>query len=514
MEEGVHSIQTEVVNKIILAYDGPEKNACIHLISGMGIARIMTRVIREMWKREAKFRAFVLFQTRVEVEQFASALLRCSDNISFVKSIKNYEGHVVLLTTYHDYLINNGILEESTFNLIICWGAESLDSTRYCSLLQLKCGLRLGVFEIPEISDKNVFRGMPFIYMLSFNEALEKRICKELIVPMLKHMRYSEIKLGESVEENGSGYCPDIMAVKDGYKYFIELKIYRGPNNDVSVIKNAICQMKRYRDNISTFTYNRYGIIFLCIVDEKIVEEIREVYGIFAWDIRNLLYVCAESDVLSEKLQQLMPYSINGIQMICPPSYEGSGQGLIRGRIQEMSATKLISRLKKCATGNSGRADKAYEKICEDIIQYLFENEFNLFSVQNTTNDAMFKMDILCSLKGTTAFWNFLMTYYNTKFVVFECKNYCRKIDQNLVYITDKYLFSPALRNVAFIISREGFQENAQKAALGILKEQGKLIVDLTDADLEKMIYDKVAGKEPSDYLLEKVERMLMGVSI
>ena len=58
-----------------------------------------------------------------------------------------------------------------------------------------------------------------------------------------------------------------------------------------------------------------------------------------------------------------------------------------------------------------------------------------------------------------------------------------------------------ALRNVAFIISRKGFDSNAQKASLGCLKESGKLIISLDDDDLIKMIYMKENGEEPSDYL-------------
>lgn len=76
------------------------------------------------------------------------------------------------------------------------------------------------------------------------------------------------------------------------------------------------------------------------------------------------------------------------------------------------------------------------------------------------------------------------------------------------------FCFSIISRNVVFIISRNGFSDNAKKAALGILKEQGKLIIDLTDHDLEVMVCAKKDGKEPSDYLLDKVEKLLMGVSI
>ena len=55
-------------------------------------------------------------------------------------------------------------------------------------------------------------------------------------------------------------------------------------------------------------------------------------------------------------------------------------------------------------------------------------------------------------------------------------------------------------RNVAFIISRKGFDSNAQKASLGCLKESGKLIISLDDDDLIKMIYMKENGEEPSDH--------------
>ena len=81
-----------------------------------------------------------------------------------------------------------------------------------------------------------------------------------------------------------------------------------------------------------------------------------------------------------------------------------------------------------------------------------------------------------------------LVQHYNSHFVVFEFKNYANKIDQNLIYITEKYLFNAALRNVAFIISREGFSDAAKFAAEGCLKEHGKLILDVTNEDLIKML--------------------------
>jgi len=49
--------------------------------------------------------------------------------------------------------------------------------------------------------------------------------------------------------------------------------------------------------------------------------------------------------------------------------------------------------------------------------------------------------------------------------------------------------------------------------SLGSLKNDGKLIVSLTDEDMLMMVYKKENGEEPSDYLMDKVEKILMSIS-
>lgn len=106
------------------------------------------------------------------------------------------------------------------------------------------------------------------------------------------------------------------------------------------------------------------------------------------------------------------------------------------------------------------------------------------------------------------------MQHYNSRFVVFEFKNYTEKIYQNLIYITQKYLYNAALRNIAIITSRNGFSDNAYKAATSILTKDGKLIMDLTDDDLITMLMMKADEQDPSDYLLDKLQTFLMSISI
>ena len=107
--------------------------------------------------------------------------------------------------------------------------------------------------------------------------------------------------------------------------------------------------------------------------------------------------------------------------------------------------------------------------------------------------------------------WQMIVQHYNSHFVVFEFKNYKDEIDQNLIYITEKYLFDAALRNVAIIISRKGFSKAAKFAAEGCLKEHGKLILNVTDEDLIRML--ELKSDKAADYLLDKLEDFLMGIS-
>lgn len=172
-------------------------------------------------------------------------------------------------------------------------------------------------------------------------------------------------------------------------------------------------------------------------------------------------------------------------------------------------------RLNSCDAGNGSFAE--YEKICQDIIDFLFKDAFSGMYVQRKTEDNHYRMDIIAPLRGsnekTHPIWKMIEHHYNSHFVVFECKNYSDVVNQNQIYITEKYLFNAALRNVAFLLSRKGFSEPAHFAACGCLKENGKLILDVHDSDIEVMLQAKSDGNDPADCLLTLLENFLMDIS-
>ena len=172
----------------------------------------------------------------------------------------------------------------------------------------------------------------------------------------------------------------------------------------------------------------------------------------------------------------------------------------------------FIEKLKRIPPGRESSME--YQKLGTEIIKFLFKTEFTKTLEEDYTKDKMFRRDLLCGIKGSSEFWKLIMQHYNSRFVVFEFKNYTEKIDQNFIYITQKYLYNAALRNIAIITSRNGFSDNAYKAATSILTKDGKLIMDLTDDDLITMLMMKADEQDPSDYLLDKLQTFLMSISI
>lgn len=100
-------------------------------------------------------------------------------------------------------------------------------------------------------------------------------------------------------------------------------------------------------------------------------------------------------------------------------------------------------------------------------------------------------------------FFNTIQNYFNTKYIVFEFKNYKEKITQREIYTTEKYLYKKALRSVAIIVSREGASRNALSATKGCLRENGKLILCLSDKDLNELIRIKEKDEQPTAEFFE-----------
>lgn len=511
--------QADAVDIIYNFLNSCDKKAKIYLSHGLGTNLVIASCVKLMIQNN-NVSVLILFDRRVLCNQFESIIDSVfSDNEPSMNS-GEFKNKKIFVTTYQDIIKTKFDLD--SVDIVICNGISFLKKEYIISLLEESRAKVLGVLQ-NKVSYEGVFEDANCLFSYTTSDALRDGymydlsktvFIKEFLTLLLEKYGYNEISQKNNTED--INHSADIVAKKDLGKVAIDVKIYRNVYVSQTIISNALEQILKLKELYQNQDQDnwKFILILLCKVDDKLQEQYFKDEEIMIWDINNLLYMCEGDKELSDLLVKCMPYSLTDLELQKPVLFNDIKKKEFDKSHSE--ATFYIEKLKNCKLGKNDKEDnldKEYEKICTDIIMYLFKTEFYKISEQHNTEDKMFRMDLLCSLKGTTEFWRFLINFYHTKFVVFEYKNYKEKISQNLIYITEKYLFPVALRNVAFIISRKGFDTNAEKAALGYLRENGKLFISIDDEDMIKMIHLKEKGEEPSDYLLDKLENWLMLVS-
>ena len=108
-------------------------------------------------------------------------------------------------------------------------------------------------------------------------------------------------------------------------------------------------------------------------------------------------------------------------------------------------------------------------------------------------------------LQPGNAFWDSVRQDFRTKAILFECKNYNDPISPDQIYSTERYLFSGALRTVCILTSRLGPSDGAIRAAQGTMRESGKLLILLSNADLIEMLKLSPQERAAEDFLDKRI---------
>lgn len=243
-------------------------------------------------------------------------------------------------------------------------------------------------------------------------------------------------------------------------------------------------------------------LLVFAVVSAEWKKKLISRFDIIVLDIANLLYTVKGTE-LQDELVSILPFAVDQIEPEAPD--------LDLGWIcHEDEASSLLLQLDNCILGRDG--SRRFEDVCTEFLRYLFKDELSLWKNQAPSNQRLYRFDLLCRIKDglSSTFWHVLELYFHTKYVVFEFKNYKEKVSQSEIYTTERYLYSKALRNVAVIIARNGFDDNSIWAAKGSLREYGKLILPITVSELKEMMEIKRNHEDPSGYLLSKLDDLLI----
>ena len=314
------------------------------------------------------------------------------------------------------------------------------------------------------------------------------------------------VSYGCSTEMAKRDMSYDLIAKKSGMKFYIESKVVRQKVIGSESISKAIVASRMIEQTGNSK--------FVLVVANKISEQMKMVIdkseNIIAIDIHNLLYLVQDNETLKSKLLSILEFSINEIEPTEPIEligllgtidYEVDGKTIIKRLIEEIQ--NWDSKIK---------TSYEYENLCIRVLNSLFVADLGLWKDQQRSNEDLFRFDLICKIKDgiQESFWKFIETYFKSKYVIFEFKNYNGQITQKEIYTTDKYLYAKALRCVAIIISCNGEDKNAQKAIRGTLRENGKLILSISNKDMITMLEGKMKDISPAEYLYSKLDTMFI----
>ena len=286
----------------------------------------------------------------------------------------------------------------------------------------------------------------------------------------------------------------DIIAEKNDQIYCIETKFSRVTNQAVE----RICSIANERGMIPTF-------VTASVIEKRKREFYENTYPkIKLVDIENLLFAVKDDQKLNNDLLANLPYSVENIEL---------KQSFLKvDCLQHNNSTiqNLIKELELCQPGREFFTK--YEDVCYRLLKNIFAEDLTLWKKQERSNKDLFRFDLFCRIKDGVqkTFWSILERYFNSKYVIFEFKNYKEPITQKEIFTTEKYLYAKALRSVAIIFAANSYDTNAYWAAKGCLRENGKLIILFNTDDLIRMGRMRLSSEDPADYLQEKLEHLLL----
>lgn len=308
-------------------------------------------------------------------------------------------------------------------------------------------------------------------------------------------------KAGYTIEDPGEENSVDFIAKTEKCSYAVEVKY--SPN----LLNNSQFHISRSLGRMTSFSERMKMVPILVvasIVDEKQRRKFHDTYKkIQIIDVPNLLFEIPLESSERDEFISLLPFAIDGIE-------PQKGDINLSWIVHNDQTFALIKEIEDCPTGQKGATQ--YEKVCTKVLKYLFSDDLALWREQSKSNNDLYRFDLLCRVKNGTqsTFWSIVEHYFNSKYLIFEFKNYTDKITQKEVYTTEKYLYAKALRSVGIIISTNGADNHAKWATKGLLRESGKLIILLSKNDLIEMCKMKKDDEDPSEYLLQILDDLLL----
>ena len=293
---------------------------------------------------------------------------------------------------------------------------------------------------------------------------------------------------------------PDTMAV--------EAKFYRSRRVDAVLFRNALDELKRQRESRKSKTA---VLILSTTVSEPMLAE-AEKAGITLWGLPELLQRTAKTPSLADTLAELLrdgdPLSVRG------DLFEAELASLDEQstRQRQKEGAKLSADFDLVKPGRDGA--KRFAQLGDKAMRYLFGEQFNRWMTQANPDDGLFRPDLIARLVPRHDFWASLSGDFSVRYALFSFPNGGEPLNQGAVLSAERFLSRPALRPLAIVVSRAGFDAGGKRAIQDALRQRGHLILPLALAELKDMLAARDMGDEFYDILIERLSETLTDLSV
>lgn len=303
----------------------------------------------------------------------------------------------------------------------------------------------------------------------------------------------------------------DLLGTLGNERWAIEVKYYRTVRAQPTLIEAAATRLV---NNGITAQALKGMLVVSCVLSPELREVLAQKFSVTFVDRVDLRNWVAASAELAEELDALMEADPSDPQATRPkrddPRQGSKPLREVPAPPEDKRGTELCQELKGIKRGKEAWAQ--YERVCAKILRYLFPNDLHGWHSQKRTDDGLNRFDFVCRVRPTTEFWKFVIDHLDSRYVLFEFKNYAGKIKQGQILTTEKYLLERGLRRMAIILTRVGAEPHALAMTQGAMREHGKLMLVVNDEKVCEMLHMKERGEDPTDCLFELADNFLLSL--
>lgn len=301
----------------------------------------------------------------------------------------------------------------------------------------------------------------------------------------------------------------DFLAEFFDETWAIEVKYYRTARAQPALVDAAAARVASNGVNVQA---TKGMLVVSCFLATELRHALEQRFSITIVDQVDLRNWCAAHPDLAEELDALLEANPSEPQATHPartnPTSRSKPISDASPQIRDTKGTELCHELKGIKKGKASWTQ--YEKTCEKILKYLFPNDLHGWHSQKRTDDGLNRYDYICRVRPTTEFWKFVIDHLDSRYILFEFKNYSGKIKQGQILTTEKYLLERGLRRMAIIMTRVGAEPHAVAMTQGAMREHGKLMLIVDDEKVCEMLHMKERGEDPTDCLFEIADNFLL----